>query len=111
MPASRPLPPRLHTARPRAADHGGPPGRPADQPDPRPCPHPRASPAPTPCQPPQAPPQATRKGWPYYTRERGGMSYIVGPPLAGGLGGGGLGRWWRGRWRWWCPGVLWWWPV
>src|SRR5579885_407685 len=46
------------------------------------------------------PAQATRKGWPYYTRaarpiDGGGQgSYIVGPPLAGGLGlgpTGGLG--------------------
>jgi len=39
----------------------------------------------------RATPQATRKGWPYYIRslarlcERWQWSYIVGPPLAGGL--------------------------
>src|SRR5579875_3709362 len=69
------------------------------------------------------PPQATRKGWPYYTwaqarwvdpfveRQCGAAgTYIVGPPLAGGLGcgmddrgrrldmgGGGLGGGWCGE--------------
>ncbi len=31
-------------------------------------------------------PQATRKGWPYYTRNMQNPPYRVGPSLAGGLG-------------------------